>query len=168
MRSFLAVAVAPTLTLLGLAACAPGPQVLQVPGVAVQSVRLTRLSLPGGLSGAPVADVAMTLRVTNPNPIALRMTNIAATLVIDGADVGQASFPRVNVPARGSADQDADLSIPVTLNTAASFLKVARGQQVSYRLDGTFTADFGPLGLKNFGPFTLSQGQWKQPPVLPF
>lgn len=74
----------------------------------------------------------------------------------------------MNVPARGSADQDADLSIPVTLNTAASFLKVARGQQVSYRLDGTFTADFGPLGLKNFGPFTLSQGQWKQPPVLPF
>ncbi|QFP76507.1 LEA type 2 family protein [Deinococcus sp. AJ005] len=152
----------------GLAACAPVPQALQVPTIEVQSVRLTRLSLPGGLGGAPVADVKLKLRVTNPNAVPLKMSNIEAKLVIDGAQVGQAEFPRVNVPARGSADQDADVSLPVTLSTAASFLKVARGQQVTYRLDGTFTADFGPLGPKNFGPFTLSQGQWKQNPIIPF
>lgn len=152
----------------GLAACAPAPQVLQVPTIEVQSVRLTRLSLPGGLGGAPVADLKLKLRVTNPNAVPLKMSNIEATLVIDGAQVGQAEFPRVNVPARGSAAQDADVSLPVTLSTAASFLKVARGQAVTYRLDGTFTADFGPLGPKNFGPFTLSQGQWKQNPIIPF
>lgn len=152
----------------GLAACAPASQVLQVPTLEVQSVRLTRLSLPGGLGGAPLADLKLKLRVTNANAVPLKMSNIAATLVIDGAQVGQAEFPRVNVPARGSADQEADVSIPVTLSTAASFLKVARGQQVTYRLDGTFTADFGPLGPKNFGPFTLSQGQWKQQPIIPF
>ncbi|MDV6375208.1 LEA type 2 family protein [Deinococcus arenicola] len=157
-----------TLAAYGLAACAPAPQALQVPTLEVQSVRLTRLSLPGGLGGAPVADLKLKLRVNNANVIALKMSNISATLVIDGAPVGQADFPRVNVPARGSADQEADVSLPVTLSTAASFLKVARGQQVTYRLDGTFTADFGPLGLKNFGPFTLSQGQWKQAPVIPF
>ncbi len=152
----------------GLAGCAPAPQVLQVPTIEVQSGRLTRLSLPGGLGSAPVADLKLKLRVTNPNAVPLKMSNIEATLVIDGAQVGQAEFPRVNVPARGSADQDADVSLPVTLSTAASFLKVARGQQVTYRLDGTFTADFGPLGPKNFGPFTLSQGQWKQNPIIPF
>ncbi len=165
MRSLLPTAA---LVACGLAACAPAPQVLQVPSVEVQSVRLTRLSLPGGLGGAPVADLKLMLRVVNPNVVPLKMTNIQATLVIDGAQVGQAAFPRVNVPARGSADQEADVSIPVTLSTAASFLKVARGQQVTYRLDGTFTADFGPLGPKNFGPFTLSQGQWKQNPIIPF
>ncbi len=158
----------PVLLACGLVACAPASQVLQVPTIDVQTVRLTRLSLPGGLGGPPVADLKLRLRVTNPNAVPLKMSNIVATLVIDGAQVGQAEFPRVNVPARGSADQDADVSIPVTLGTAASFLKVARGQQVTYRLDGTFTADFGPLGPKNFGPFTLSQGVWKQTPILPF
>ena len=68
----------------------------------------------------------------------------------------------------GAADQLAQVSVPVTLNTAASFLKVARGQLVTYRVDGGFTADFGPLGLQQFGPFTLSQGQWKQSPIIPF
>lgn len=164
MRSLLPVFVAAC----GLGACAPASQVLQVPTIDVQSVRLTRLTLPGGLGGVPVADLKLQLRVSNPNAVPLRMSNIQATLVIDGAQVGEATFPRVNVPARGSADQQADVSLPVTLSTAASFLKVARGQQVSYRLDGTFTADFGPLGPKNFGPFTLSQGQWKQNPVIPF
>lgn len=156
------------LAVCGLSACAPASQVLQVPTIEVQSVRLTRLSLPGGLGGAPVADLKLKLRVTNPNAVPLKMSNIAATLVIDGAPVGRAEFPHVSVPARGLADQDADVTIPVTLPTAASFLKVARGQQVTYRLDGTFTADFGPLGPKNFGPFTLSQGQWKQNPIIPF
>ena len=154
-------------TLLALTACAP-TQVLQVPTVEVQSVRLTRLSLPGGLGGAPVADLSLNLKVSNPNPIGLRMANILTDVVVDGSRVGQVELPNVNVPARGSANQTANVSIPVTLNTAASFLKIARGQGVTYRLDGGFTADFGPLGLQRFGPFTLAQGQWKQEPILPF
>lgn len=161
---------APVLLTLGLAACSP-TQVIQVPTVDIQNVRLTSLSVPGGLfsaGGAPTANVTMTLLVTNPNALPLRMANIAGHLIIDGADVGEVNLPNVNLPARGEAQQVAQVAIPVTLNTAANFLKVARGQQVTYRLDGSFTANFGPLGAQTFGPFTLSQGQWKQPAILPF
>ncbi|GHF29047.1 LEA14-like dessication related protein [Deinococcus metalli] len=150
-----------------LGACAP-TQIIQVPTVDVQSVRLTRLSLPGGLGGAPVADVSLTLKVGNANAIGLRMADIASDVIIDGTRVGHVNLPNVNVPARGSAEQVANVSIPVTLDTAAAFLKIARGQLVTYRLDGGFAADFGPLGLQRFGPFTLAQGQWKQNPIIPF
>lgn len=153
---------------LSLSACAPLQQIVQVPQVQVQNVTLTSLTLPGGFGSAPVANLSMTLQVTNPNPLPLRMANIAGALIIDGAAVGDVSFPNVDIAARGVSTQRADLSIPVTLNTAASFLKVARGQLVTYRVDGGFTANFGPLGLQQFGPFTLSQGQWKQSPILPF
>ncbi|OOV15308.1 LEA type 2 family protein [Deinococcus sp. LM3] len=153
---------------LSLSACAPLQQIVQVPQVEVQNVTLTSLTLPGGFGSAPVANLSMNLQVTNPNPVPLRMANIAGTLIIDGAAVGDVSFPNVDIAARGVSNQRADLSIPVTLNTAASFLKVARGQLVTYRVDGGFTANFGPLGLQQFGPFTLSQGQWKQAPILPF
>ncbi|GAA0505156.1 LEA type 2 family protein [Deinococcus depolymerans] len=153
---------------LSLSACAPLQQILQVPRVDVQNVYLQSLTLPGGFGNAPVANLTLNLRVTNPNPLPLRLANLAGTLVIDGAEVGQVSFPNVAIPASGVAEQRADVSIPVTLNTAASFLKVARGQLVTYRVDGGFTADFGPLGLQDFGPFTLAQGQWKQAPILPF
>ena len=98
----------------------------------------------------------------------MRLANIFATVVIDGEKVGDVNLPNVDLPASGDAYQDANLDIPVTVGTASAFLKVARGQQVSYRLDGTFTADLGALGRPSFGPFTLSQGAWKQAPILPF
>lgn len=171
MRRCLPALLPALLTMLPLSACAPGqllPRVLQVPTVDVQGVRLTRLTLPGGLGSTPVAEVSLDLRVTNSNGLPLRLTNIVSDIIVDGARVGQVELPNVHVPARGVAQQTANVAIPVTLGTAASFLKIARGQLVTYRLDGGFTADFGPLGLQSFGPFTLAQGQWKQHPILPF
>lgn len=152
---------------LALAACTPMQQAVQVPTIKVESIQLLSLSLPNGLR-APAANLRLKLRVGNPNSVSVRMANIGGSLVIDGDKVGDYNLPNVNVPAKGETIQDADLSIPVTLNTATSFLKVARGQQVSYRLDGSFTADLGLLGKPTFGPFTLSQGVWKQAPILPF
>ena len=166
MRRLLPLTAMSALT---LSACTPTQPIVQVPSVDVQQVRLTGLTLPGGLGGGPaVAHLTMDLAVTNPNPLPLRMANLGGQLVIDGAEVGQVQFPNVNLPARGTAQQVANVSIPVTLNTAASFLKVARGQLVTYRLDGGFSLNLGPLGEQAFGPFTLAQGQWKQPPILPF
>jgi len=158
--------LAPLLAL-GLGACAPAQSVVQVPTFEVQSVRLTRLSLPSGASPA-LANVTLRLRVENPNPLPLRLANLQARLVIDGQDVGSIELPNVNLPARGEALQDANLAIPVTLQTAGAFLEVARGRQVSYRVDGRFTADLGVLGQPTFGPFTLAQGVWQQPAILPF
>jgi hypothetical protein len=146
--------LAPLLAL-GLGACTPAQTAIQVPTFEVQSVRLTRLSLPSGPNPA-LASVTLRLRVGNPNPLPVRLANIAGRLVIDGADVGSVNLPGVN------------LSIPVSLQTAGAFLQVARGEQVSYRVDGSFTADLGVLGRPTFGPFTLAQGLWQQPAILPF
>jgi LEA14-like dessication related protein len=158
--------LAPLLAL-GLGACTPAQTAIQVPTFEVQSVRLTRLSLPSGPNPA-LASVTLRLRVGNPNPLPVRLANIAGRLVIDGADVGSVNLPGVNLPARGDTLQDANLSIPVSLQTAGAFLQVARGEQVSYRVDGSFTADLGVLGRPTFGPFTLAQGLWQQPAILPF
>ncbi len=144
----------------------PTQPIISVPTFTVQSVRLTGLTLPG--FGSPAtAFLTLQLLVNNPNPLPIRMANIAGTLLLDGGEVAVVNLPDVDLPARGSASQRADLSLPVTLNTAASFIKVARGQQVSYRLDGTFTADLGLLGRPSFGPFTLVQGVLQQPAILP-
>lgn len=152
---------------LALAACAPLQQAVKVPTMKVEGLQLNSLTLPSGLRPA-LANVTLHLKVTNPNGVPVKLANIFATVIIDGDKVGDINLPNVNLPANGDAMQDANLDIPVTLNTAGAFLKVARGQQVSYRLDGTFTADLGALGRPSFGPFTLSQGVWKQQPIIPF
>ncbi|MFB9993922.1 LEA type 2 family protein [Deinococcus oregonensis] len=144
--------------------CAPLQQAVQVPTFEVQSVRLNSLTLLGN----PTANVTLRVKVGNPNPVPVRLANIASRLILDGQDVGTVNLPNVNLPARGETVQDANLSLPLSLNAGAAFLNIARGQQVSYRLDGTFTADLGVLGQPTFGPFTLSQGVWKQPAILPF
>lgn len=153
--------------LLPLVACAPAASVVQVPTFEVQNVRLTGLSLPSGKVPA-LASLTLRLRVNNPNPVPVRLARIQGRLVIDGTDVGQADLPDVRLPARGEAEQVAQLSLPVTLPTAGAFLKVARGQTVAYRVDGSFTADLGALGRPTFGPYTLAQGVWQQPAILPF
>ncbi|WP_019012251.1 LEA type 2 family protein [Deinococcus aquatilis] len=147
-----------------LVGCAPIQQAVQVPTFEVQSVRLNSLTLLGN----PTANVTLRVKVGNPNPVPVRLANIASRLILDGQDVGTVNLPNVNLPARGETVQDANLSLPLSLSAGAAFLNVARGQQVSYRLDGTFTADLGVLGQPTFGPFTLSQGVWKQPAILPF
>ncbi|WP_407570513.1 LEA type 2 family protein [Deinococcus altitudinis] len=168
LRRSLSPLLAPLL--LGLAAalssCAPNQPILAVPTFKVQSVRLTNLTLPG--FGRPgTAYVSLQLLVNNPNPLPLRLANIAGTFILDGANVGSVNLPDVDLPARGEAVQRADLALPLTLDTLGSALKVARGQQVSYRLDGTFTADLGFLGRPSFGPYTLVQGLLQQPAILP-
>ncbi|BDP42285.1 hypothetical protein DAETH_22540 [Deinococcus aetherius] len=150
-----------------LGACAPRQSVIQVPTFEVEQVRLTSLTLPSGPNPA-VANLTLRLRVENPNPVPVRLANFAARLLIDGADVGRLDLPNVNLPARGGTVQSANLGLPVTLQTAGAFLKVARGQQTAYRVDGTFTADLGVLGRPTFGPFTLAQGVWQQAAILPF
>lgn len=162
MRPLLAV-----LPLLALASCTPLQQAVKVPTMKVEGIRLNSLALPSGVRPA-TANVTLKVRVTNPNAVPVRMANIFSTVIIDGEKVGDVNLPNVDLPASGDALQDANLDIPVTVSTASAFLKVARGQQVSYRLDGTFTADLGALGRPSFGPFTLSQGVWKQAPILPF
>ena len=149
-----------------LSACAPSQTILAVPTFSVQSVRLTSLTLPA--FGRPAtAALSLQLLVNNPNPFPLRLANIAGTFVLDGSRVADINLPDVALPARGDAVQRADLVLPLTLDTLGNALRVARGQQVSYRVDGIFVADLGFLGRPSFGPYTLVQGLLQQPAILP-
>jgi LEA14-like dessication related protein len=150
----------------GLAACAPTQPVIAVPTFKVQSVRLTGVTLPG-IGRSATASLTLQLLVNNPNPIPLRLADIAGTFILDGSKVADINLPDVALPARGEAMQRADLVLPLTLDTFANVLRVARGQQVSYRVDGTFVADLGILGRPSFGPYTLVQGVLQQPAILP-
>ncbi|GHG08881.1 hypothetical protein GCM10017783_21870 [Deinococcus piscis] len=159
------------LALCPLTACAPtqlaGP-VVQVPNFEPRSVRLIGLTLPGQAGQSAAADLELTVQVHNPSPFAVRLHSLAADLVLTGQPVAALVLPDIALPARGETVQTVRASVPVSLDTAAEWLKVARGQGVPYRLDGTFTADLGALGQPKFGPLTLVQGQWKQPAILPF
>lgn len=156
------------LVALGAVACAPAQQKLVYPPVVeVESIGLTRLHLP--LPGRPAqAGVRLEMQVENPNPLPVRLARLEGVLVVEGQEVGQVTLSGLELPAQGKTRQVAQLDLPLTLNTAAVFLNIAQGQEVSYRLDGTLTADFGPLGQPKFGPFTLSQGVWKQSPLRVF
>ncbi len=150
--------------LLSLGSCAPAlRQVIKVPTFSVEQTRLSGLTL-----GSPAtARVSLKLRITNPNPVAARLANINGHFYLNGADVGTVNLPNINLPAKGSAVQDALLELPVSLQTAAVWLQVARGREMPYRVDGTFTADFGALGQPSFGPYTLAQGLFRQAAILP-
>lgn len=150
-----------------LTACSPAQQVIQPPSLQVQDIRLSRLSLPV-LGQAATAFVDLDLVVSNPNPVSVRLAEIQAQLVVEGQNIGQVTVPDVNLPAQGQTVQHAQLQLPLTVNTVMTFLQIARGQEVSYRLDGSFRADLGPLGQPRFGPFTFSQGLWKQPAIQLF
>lgn len=154
---------------LGLASCAPTSQqrLVYPPTVEIERIQLTSFSLPAP-GRAAVAGVRLDLNVDNPNPLPVRLVRLAGVLVLDGQEVGTVTVPDIRLPAQGRARQVAQLTLPVTVKTASTFLDIARGQEVSYRLDGTLTADLGPLGQPTFGPFPLSQGVWKQAPLPVF
>lgn len=151
-------------TLLSLSSCAPVlSSVIKVPTFKVEQTRLTGLTL-----GSPaIAHVTLKLRVDNPNPVSARLANINAHFYLNGSDVGTVDLPNVNLPANGSAAQEALLEIPVSFQNTAIWLQVARGREMPYRLDGTFTADLGALGQPSFGPYTLAQGRFQQDAILP-
>jgi LEA14-like dessication related protein len=154
------------LLLAGLSSCNPAQPIIAVPTFKVQSVRLNRLTLPG-LGNPATAYLTLQLLVNNPNPLPLRLANIAGTFILDGGRVADVNLPDVALPAKGEALQRVDLALPLTLETVGNFVQVARGQAVSYRIDGTFTADLGILGRPNFGPYTLVQGLLQQPAIFP-
>lgn len=147
---------------LSLTACTT-PVAVQPPQLSVESIRLEGITLQ-----PPTANIALRIAIENPNAVGLKMANIASEIIVNGKKIADLALPDVNVPATGRTIQPAKLNVPINLDALDTVLKVARGEQVSYRLDGKFTADLGVLGRPTFGPFTLAQGLWKQERILPF
>lgn len=146
-----------------LSACTPTQPVVQVPTMQVQQARLTGLTL----ASPAIAHVTLRLRVDNPNPVSLKLANIRGNFVLNGETVGTVNLPNVDLAAHGSSEQEALLDLPVSLAAAGTWLAVTRGEEMPYRVDGTFSADMGLLGQHTFGPYTLAQGLFRQPALLP-
>lgn len=154
------------LSALALAACAPRQQVLQVPSYRVERVWLESLELPGP-GRAPQARIGLSLQIDNPNPVPIRLSEARGQFYLSGVPAGQVSLPNLNLPAAGRAQQQALLTLPITLSNVAEFTRLGRGEEVPYRLDGSFTVDAGVLGRPTFGPLTLFQGVARVNRVLP-
>lgn len=141
-----------------LSACTPQQAlgtVAKVPTFETQSIRLSSVRLGSGAQ----AELTVTLRVNNPNAFPIRLKNFHTDLFLSGQRSAQVDLPNINLPAHGSALQTAHVRLPINLASASELLRVARGEQVAYRLDGTFTADLGALGQPSFGPLTLRKGE---------
>ncbi|PYE55858.1 LEA type 2 family protein [Deinococcus yavapaiensis] len=148
-----------------LGGCVPRVPVVQVPTFEVQEIRLTSVGFTGLIPSS--ATLSLKLRVQNPNPFGIRVARAGGSLFLDGQNAGSIELPNVALSANGEATQSADVTLPLNLSNAATFLRAARGEAVSYRVDGTFSVDAGLLGRPTFGPFTLAQGVLRQPRILP-
>lgn len=148
-----------------LGSCVPRVPVVQVPTFEVQEVRLLNVGFSGLIPSS--ATLSLRLRVQNPNPFGIRVARAGGALFLDGQNVGSIELPNVELPPNGAGAQDANVTLPLNFSNAATFLRVARGEAVSYRVDGSFSVDAGLLGRPTFGPFTLAQGVLRQPRILP-
>ena len=122
-------------------------------------VGCTKLERPGvtavggGVTGVTNDgfDLAVDVRVTNPNDVPLPLTGVSYTVAVEGVDVFGGDAPAgtlANIPAGG----EAELAVPVTIRFAdlleardALVAGVGGGGDVSYTLNGN--ALYGGNGL---------------------
>jgi hypothetical protein len=116
-----------------------------------------------GLNGA---GVRLWTRVTNPNPFGLRLGTLKGTLYLDESRAASADFPLgLSLGAGGDNVIPIDISISFAdlpgLRGVAG--RIAGGQALPYRLEGTIGVDAGRLGQPVFGPMTILRGETRRP-----
>lgn len=156
-------ALALALAVLGLAACSPVGTVIRTPQFELLEVGLERFDPPG--LGTPArAVVRLRLQGRNPNPFGGRIEEVAFDLMLDGRQAATAGTPGFDLPGGGTpAPIVVDVIVPVTPQNLEALLRIARGEAVSYRLDGSFRLDLGSLGKPRFGPYAFAQGTYRSP-----
>ena len=134
------------LTVLALASCG---RVFRQPEIALEGVRLGSIGLRGG-------QLLVNLRVSNPNPFALRANALRYTLQLDDAgEPGDTSWVDF---ASGTYDQEfrvgggqtSTVEIPVEFSFSGlggAGLSLIRSGTFGYRARGTVDVDT-PLGLR--------------------
>ena len=161
MRTRLALAAVSLLVLAGcaelnqLGGLVQPPRFEQVPDQPAE-IRLL------GLNGA---GVRLWTRVTNPNPFGLRLGTLKGTLYLDESRAATADFPLgLSLGAGGNSVIPIDISISFAdlpgLRGVAG--RIAGGQSLPYRLEGTIGVDAGRLGQPVFGPMTLIRGETRR------
>jgi hypothetical protein len=161
MRTRLALAAVSLLLLAGCAELNQLGGLVQPPGfeqVPDQPAEIRLLGLDG-------AGVRLWTRVTNPNPFGLRLGTLRGTLYLDESRAATADFPLGLALAAGG-----DSVIPIDISISLADLpglrgvagRIAGGQSVPYRLEGTIGVDAGRLGQPVFGPMTLLRGETRR------
>jgi hypothetical protein len=148
-----------------LVACVPGA----APAVGAPTFRLVTPG-SGALrfdlgSDGPTLTTRWRLEVTNPNPIALRLTDLAGALVLEEALAVDLRFvDGVDLPARGVAELVLDVAVPIS--DALVAVDVARdlvaGAPVAYRLDAAVGVDVFGIPSR-FPRTTLVAGEFRGP-----
>jgi len=119
------------------------------PGLQVVETRLAALERDS-------AQLTVTLKVTNPNPSEISLTDLKAKLFVADTEVGEASSaqPRITLAANSTVMVPLRVDLPFKSLSGAiqrSLLALAQGS-LPYRLTGTVTTNNGLLTM----PFDAS------------
>lgn len=127
------------------------------------SDRSSTVRLLAPSSARPSGGVALRLwvEVENPNPIGLTLTEVDATLFLEGEEGPRSDFP-LGLPLPAEQDTVIPLDLSVGFEgfpdlTSAVRRALTEGV-VDYRLDGSFGVRAGRVGPRRFGPTTLLDG----------
>jgi hypothetical protein len=108
------------------------------------------------------AGVRMWIEVTNPNGFGFTLSNLNATLLLEGSRAASGDFP-LGLPLRAGQETIVPLDLSVSFadlpDLAASLRQLTIGGSVPYALDGTVGVDAGRLGTPTFGPMRLTTGE---------
>jgi hypothetical protein len=142
--------------------CATLGQVVQPLGFATDE-RPAEVRLVGPSPGNPLggASVRLYARVSNPNPVGVRLVNLSGGLLLEGTQAARIDFP-LGVPLAAGGESIVPLEIQVNFSDVprlASLLpRALTGSPIAYQLEGRFGVDAGLLGQPMFGPMTLLRG----------
>ena len=149
-----------------LASCAVVGNVVRTPTFEMKEAGFERFD-PPGLDGPAKAVIRLTVEGRNPNPAGGRIEDLGFDLLLEGAKVVNATAPSFELAANNTPKLiPIDIEVPVTPATLVSLLKIAKGDPVTYRLEGAFRVDLGVLGKPRFGPYTMAQGTYRAPTVV--
>ena len=165
MRRYVFAAAA-VLIAAGLSACASleGLRALiQPPQFSQAAGERSEIRLLPIQSGRPAggATVRIWTTVTNPNPFGFTLSTMDAKLFLEDTQAAETSFPLgLPLQARGTETIPLDISLSFAdiPRLAGVIRQAARGQAVSFRLEGVVGIDAGRLGQPTFGPMTLLSG----------
>ena len=114
------------------------------------------------------AGVRLWIEIDNPNPFAVTLSTLQATLLLEDRRAATGDFP-LGLALRAGEDSTVPLDLSIGFGDIPGLADVARrianGDGAPYRLDGTFGVEAGPLGELTFGPMTLVTGELR--PSLP-
>ncbi len=144
-----------------LSSCALFGNAVRTPTFEMKEAGFERFD-PPGLETPPTAVLKLFLEGRNPNPAGGTIQDMNFDVLLDGQKVVTGSTPEFTLQANNAPKLIAvTVTVPITTATLSSLFRIARGDPVSYRMEGSFKVNLGALGSPKFGPFIFAQGTFK-------